>query len=195
VTGPNPFAQYHIGIDLLRMHRTHEALPHLEMVTGIAPGFYGGYFTLGKAQASDGKTEAAVASFTKAIDLKPDYADARYCRALVLVDEGDLRNAEADLRTALRLGLDREFSAAAHNVLGMIGEQKGELNGAIGEFEQAISLNPSLAFAHRNLAITLLREGREAEAIERLKQAIAATQGDPSLTQMFEELEKGRGRP
>lgn len=189
VTHANPFAEYHVGDDLAEAGRNAEAIPYLEEVTRLEPRFYAGYYTLGKAQAGEGKTGPALDNFAQALKFKPDYAEAHYARALTLLNMGDMQNAEPDFRAALQDGLRADYCSDAHNGLGIALAQRGELSPATVEFEEAVRLKPDSAVAQRNLAFALANQGRVQDAIERLKVAISATHGDEELMKMLQGLE------
>jgi tetratricopeptide (TPR) repeat protein len=190
-TPPNPVAQYHVGNDLVELGRNTEAIPHLEETIRLRTSFYPAYYTLGKAQAGVGNTSSALRNFSEAIRLNPGYADAHYARALSLMKAGDNQSAELDLHAALTSGLRADYSADAHNALGVILAQRGDFAHAADEFEQAVRIQPSSIPAQRNLAFALLSQGRTADAIARLRQAIGATH-DASLTKMLEDIQGSR---
>src|ERR1019366_7415070 len=51
-------------------------------------------------------------------------------------------------------------SARAHNDLGVTLSKKGDLDGAIAEFREALRLDPNYGPAHFNLGLTLLRDSK-----------------------------------
>ena len=170
------------------MGRNSEAIPHLEEMIRLRPDFYAGYYTLGKAEAGDGKIEPALQNFSEAIHFKHDYAEAYYSRGVTFLKIGAPQAAEPDLRAALKYGLSVQFSADAYNALGVIFGQRNEDKDAAEQFEQAVRLQPSSVNAQRNLALALIHQGRTQEAIVRLTQAVPATQGNAQLRKMLEDL-------
>jgi tetratricopeptide (TPR) repeat protein len=189
-TPANPLAQYHVGDDLLEQGHSSEAIPHLEEVVRLRPGFlYAGYYTLGKAQAKEGKTELAIQNLSEAVRLKPDYADAYYSRGVMELNIRNPQAAEPDFRAALQYGLSVQYTSDAHNALGVIQAQRGDLLAATQQFEQAIQIQPSSVDPQRNLALTLINSGRPQDAIVQLKRAVSATHGDAGLRQMLADLQ------
>jgi len=61
---------------------------------------------------------------------------------------------------------------SAHNNLGKVLLQKGEVHEAMEQFEQALQIRPDYAEAHYNLSLALLQIGRVREAIEQCEQAL-----------------------
>jgi tetratricopeptide (TPR) repeat protein len=187
-TSDNPLAQYHVGDDLIEAGRNAEAIPHLEEMIRLRPDFSAGYFTLGKALAGEDKIDLALQNFSSALRLNPAYAEAYYSRAVTLLKTGDAQAAEADFRAALKIGLSTEFSADAHNALGVILARRDDAGGATEQFEEAVRLQPESVLAQGNLATALMRQGRAQEAITHLEQAVSATHGDPRLRKMLDDL-------
>ena len=64
------------------------------------------YYHRGIAYASKGEIELAIEDYTKAIALKPDYADAYYNRGGAFLRLGEMEKAKADLTTARNMGAD-----------------------------------------------------------------------------------------
>jgi tetratricopeptide (TPR) repeat protein len=60
----------------------------------------------------------------------------------------------------------------AHNNLGMALARTGQVQGAIGQYEQALQIKPDNAEAHNNLGNALVRLGRVQEAISHYEQAL-----------------------
>lgn len=176
-------------------NRYTEAIPHLEEMIQLRPDFYAAYYLLGKAQATEGNAESASRSFSEALRLRPDYAEAYYARGTMLIKAGNSQAAESDFREALKYKLSAEWAPLAHDALGVIEAQRGDLGQAIEEFERAIQLQPDLVGPQRNLANALVAQGRIPDAISRLEQALSATHGDPTIRKMLDDLRARIGTP
>ncbi len=96
-----------------------------------------------------GRFDEAVASYGRALALKPDYAEAHSNLGNVLKDQGKLNEAVASYRRALELKPD---FAEAHGNLGSTWEEMGDLPAAVDEFRAALRLNPRLSFVQYKLA-------------------------------------------
>ena len=64
------------------------------------------YFNRGLSHAQNGEIELAIADYSKAIELKPDFAEAYYCRGGALLRLGKHEKAKSDLTTVRKMGLD-----------------------------------------------------------------------------------------
>ena len=101
-----------------------------------------------------GKLKEAESSIRKAIEIKPDYANAHCNLGNVLKDLGKLKEAELSTRKAI--SINPNF-VNAHYTLGLILRDHGDLSGAELSTRKAISLNPDFDNAHYNLG-TILRD-------------------------------------
>lgn len=191
-TPANAAAEYHLAGDFVDQGRYLEAIPHLEESQRLRPDFYAAYYMLGKAQAAAGNLESAARSFSGALRLKPDYGEAYYARATMFVKAGNSQAAEPDFRQALQYDLSGEWASLAHDALGVIEAQRGDLPQATREFEQAVRLRPDLVGPQRNLANALAAQGRVRDAISQLEQALSATGGDVAIRQILDDLRSRR---
>ncbi|ABM76527.1 Hypothetical protein NATL1_19711 [Prochlorococcus marinus str. NATL1A] len=112
-----------------------------------------------------GKLKEAELSYRKAIEIKPDYANAHYNLGNILRDLGQLKEAEISLRKAIEIKPDY---AVAHSNLGNVLRDLGKSKEAGLSLRKAIELNPDLAEAYSNLG-NVLRD------LEKLKEAELST--------------------
>jgi len=68
-------------------------------------------------------------------------------------------------------------------------------NDAIAQYRAALSIEPNLAIAHQNVAISLAGQGRIPEAIESYRQALVAAPDSTRNSLALAELLVARGRP
>lgn len=99
---------------------------------------------LGNLLVQQGKIEAAIASYEKAIALDPNLAIAHNNLGNLLVQQGKMEAALASYRKAIALDPDL---AIAHNNLGNLLVQQGKMKMAIASYEKAINLNPNYDLA------------------------------------------------
>ena len=110
-----------------------------------------------------------MAAYHRALEMKPDYAEAHYNLGIALSDQGKLEDAVAAYHRALELKPDY---AQAHNNLGVALSDQGKLDEAISASRRALHLKPDDPEAHRNLGVALNRHGNREEAIASFEQAL-----------------------
>ena len=97
---------------------------------------------------SQDKLNDAEISLKKAIELKPDYAEAYSNLGQVFKDLGKLKDAESSYRKAI--ALNPNYAIAYFN-LGNLLKDLGNLKDAEISIRKAIALNPEFAQAYSNL--------------------------------------------
>jgi len=111
---------------------------------------------LGVVLSQEGRFSDAIASFRKALEINPDYADAH-----------------ANLRT---LAVTRR-DCVALNDAGVVLVGKGRFADAMTDFQKALEINPDYAEANANLGRELLRAGKVEDACPYLTRAVRAVPG------------------
>jgi len=142
------------------MSRAIKVLLFMAMLLTITPVAFcdqaDDYNSHGTAKLEKRDWDGAIADFTKAIELKPDFAEAfnnrGYARAfkgsmsfVVRRDESDLNAAIADLTSAIKLKPDY---AEAYRNRGVAKGFKKDYGGAIADFTEAIRLKPDFKLAY-----------------------------------------------
>ena len=105
--------------------------------------------------------DEALASYDKAIALKPDYANAHFNRATTLKKLTRLDEALASYDRAITLKPDH---AEAHNNRGVLLQEMRRYDEALASYDKVIALNPRHAEAHNNRGIVLMSTGNMREA-------------------------------
>lgn len=128
------------------------------------------YYGVGCTLERMGREREAVPSFYKAIELKPDYAEAHNNLGNALANAGDYPRALNHLAQALKI--NPNYAEAHYNVgVALVGMKRtGE---ALPHFERAVALMPEFGKAHFNLGIALLQTGEDTEALQHLREAAA----------------------
>ena len=112
---------------------------------------------------------AAILHLRRAIELRPDYAEAHNNLGLALTQSGQPREAIPHLEKSLQL---KSSSYQTHNNLGIALASSGRAAESLAVFARAARLNPTLPNIHENWAKALALLGRHHEAQSRF--AIAA---------------------
>ena len=116
------------------------------------------------------KLEKACKRFEKAVDLKPDYSEARYNLGVTLRELGQVDAAIKSYEKALA---SQHAYPNAHNNLGQILLQSGQPDAAIDHFEWAVAYQPEFFEAHNNLGSSLLALGQVNTAVTHYEKALA----------------------
>ena len=127
------------------------------------------YNISGACYASLGQMDTAVNRYEKALDIKPDYADAHNNLAITLQGLDQLDAAVERYKKALAIKPDY---AEAHYNLGDTLHKLGQLDASVRSYEKAIAIKPDYAEAHNNLGNTLKRLGQLDAAVRNYKKAL-----------------------
>lgn len=106
--------------------------------------------------------QAAIADYNKAIELKPDYSNVYFGRAVAYATKGDYDRAITDYDQVIRLQPD---NADAYYNRGFVYYDKGDYDHAIADYSQAIQLKPDYAEAYVNRAVVYATKGDYDRAI------------------------------
>ena len=96
-----------------------------------------------------GKAPEAIEHYRKAIQLRPEFADAHYNLASALADQGRPDEAISEYEQTLRLAPD---NGQAHNNLGRLLALQGRPAEAVAHYREALRLLPDAPVVHANLA-------------------------------------------
>ncbi|MGK7901915.1 MAG: tetratricopeptide repeat protein [Hormoscilla sp.] len=143
-----------------------------------------------QAQQS-GKLDAAIACYSKAISIEPEFAEAHRRLGMARKKQGKLQEATQHYRRAINLKPDL-FDAYIN--LGVVLRKQGLSQEAIATYEQALQINPNAANVLNNLGNVYRDLGRVDEAASSYQRAISIQPNyvDPiiSLGSIFQEQDK-----
>ena len=127
------------------------------------------HYNIGRALQEEGRTDAALAEYRRALELWPGQAGAHANLGVLLAARGDHDGALEHYREAVRInpGL-----AAARVGLGIELASRGQAREAIQSFEVALRLDPRDATVLYNLGLALASAGDREQAIARLGDAL-----------------------
>jgi tetratricopeptide (TPR) repeat protein len=124
---------------------------------------------LGNILLSKKRWDEAIAHFQKALEIKPDYTEARYNLGNALLYKNRMDEAVTQYEKALQINPNY---AVAHNNLGYVLLHKGRVDEAIVHFQKALEIKPDYTEAHYNFGNALLHKGRVDEAIVHFQKAL-----------------------
>ncbi len=134
------------------------------------PDSFMGHNNLGSLLLAEGRADAAVASFERALQIKPDHTHALANLANARLVQGRAAEALALFRRVVEIAPD---DAKGHADLGHALEQTGSPSEAGPLYRRAVALDPKLAEGHFLLGRWLLAAGRADEAGPSLERAVA----------------------
>jgi CelD/BcsL family acetyltransferase involved in cellulose biosynthesis/Flp pilus assembly protein TadD len=121
-----------------------------------------------------GNLEEAEKLYRAVIAHDPANFDAAHQLGILLLQRGEVRSAEAEIRRALEI---RPTAASAHCNYGNLQAGTKDFDGAMISYERAIELEPRHAIAFNNRGNVLRRLGRLEEALLSYQRAIALQPG------------------
>ena len=149
---------------------------------------------LGSTQQAQGRLDEAVASFRRALELKPDFAEALNNLGLALAGQGKPNEAAASFRQAMRFRPDYHEAhrnlqnavleakklgvqlmprlAEAHHELAQAYAEQNRLDEALASYQKAIWLKPDFIAAYTDLGLLLWSQGRLDEAVTVLERVV-----------------------
>ena len=139
----------------------------------------------GLAYKSKGQWDKAIADFSEAIRLKPDFATAFNSRGNSYYGKGHFDRAIENYDKAIELSPDL---AEAFTNRGNVYRKKGQYDRAIEDYDKAIDLKPvdGQIFANRGLAYE--KKGAPGQALRDFTRARALGFGHPLLLKKLREL-------
>ncbi|MBW4497732.1 MAG: serine protease [Oscillatoria princeps RMCB-10] len=127
------------------------------------------HFSQGFALEQQGDLKGALAEYSQAIAMNPNYADAYNNRGVVRYDSGDKPAALADYNEAIRINPNL---ASAYYNRGLVRYDSGDKPAALADYNQAIRINPNYADAYNNRGVVRYDSGDKPAALADYNQAI-----------------------
>jgi predicted O-linked N-acetylglucosamine transferase (SPINDLY family) len=158
----------------LRTRRYAEAERHAKELVFRHASSHHAWYQLGMACLLQGKMDQAIDSFQKAVEQKPDFAEAQFNLGFALEHLGRLEDAMVAYRTLI---LRAPQLADAHNNLGNVLQKLKRHDEARGAYARAVALRPDAAEFHMNLADALRDLDQRDAAIEGYETALRLKPG------------------
>jgi tetratricopeptide (TPR) repeat protein len=164
--------------------RFNDALAQIKPETSI-PDLNQGvvYFYRGVCFYNESNYSKAIADYTQALNLKPDFVEALTNRGNAYVNQGDLTQAVLDYNEALKLNPNL---VEAYNGRGAAYIDQGNFTKAIADFNQTLTLKPNYVEAYNNRGNAYLMQDKFVEAIADYNKALEINPG-------IAEVYTGRG--
>lgn len=131
------------------------------------------YFERGKSSLDTGDLETAQESLKAALDLSPNFGNARIALAVAVAKSGDGPRAAQILRHGIPRASSRVSAAAMYATLGDVLVLAGDFFGAEEAFQQAAQTPGFEARVASGLARVYARLGRYRDMATQLKRAAA----------------------
>lgn len=163
------FVQNNLGMSLVALGRSGEAIPHFETAVRLKPDSAKSYMHLGFALLAAHRPQDAVEPFHHVVELDPQSSSVNDNYGFALTLAG--RPEEAIPYISRAMELDPTAPQPVHNMgLALAGLKRHEE--AIACFQRALDMKPDYAEAATNLGITELRCGRAPQAVIALRRAL-----------------------
>lgn len=140
------------------------------------------YNIIGASNSRLKKYDLAIASYKKAISIRPGYAEAHNNMGIALKESGDLDAAIEAYNQALKSKPD--YAEACYNK-GIALQEKRDLSSATESYQQAININPNYSEAYNNLGNIHQDRGEWEDAISNFEMA---TKINPTFATAYNNL-------
>lgn len=179
------------GEALFSLNRFPQSEAALRKAVALNPEDGTAHKILGKLYQDAGRQQEAIPQFEAAIRINPNDREAIYRLLRIYSRNGD-RGKTAKLQNQLRSLLannlaqsDSETKATVLNHAGIEMEKKGDLAGALNDYDQAAKIDVTNIIFQRNAALLLCKMGRASEAIPRLRDILSLDPDDAETLQIL----------
>ena len=170
--------QYAYGLALVRSGRSVEAQPIFDRLLAEHADWPELNVLLGQAAAQEGDFDAAVEHLERAIELRPDVAEAQATLGNIYLRQGRLEEAGDALRAELAA---HPADHQSRYVLATVLELDNQPQAALREVELVLDAEPDFADARYLRGKILLEGGRVDEAAAQLLAAAELAPEDPNI--------------
>jgi len=170
----------------------HTELEATESIVAALPNAAGAQNLHGEALFDAGKAEEAEQAFRRALEIRPDFAEAHNNLSLLAAERSDLGMEMRHLQEALRLR--PQFPEALAN-LGVALAAQGRKKEAARRFREALELDQEMAAAHASLGVILAALGDLPGAEEHLEKALELEPDLSSARPTLKQVRALRSRP
>ena len=173
------------AVEAMKAGRHDEAIAKFQEVIAKVPTCTDCYYNIGVSQMAKQQYTEAEASFKKAIELKPDNADAYTALANLYNSQKKFDLAsEASANAAKYAGAGGGGNAESSYNQGVILFNAGKFAEAKTQFEAATKTDPNHAMAQYQLGMTSLNLGQIPEAVAALEAYLKADPNGPKAAEV-----------
>jgi tetratricopeptide (TPR) repeat protein len=180
------------GVAASRTGSHDAAIEKFNAALAISPQCFDCLFNIGVSQMAKKDEKAAEESWKKALELKPDYAEALNALSTLYNNQKRFDEAAAMSAKAASAGGGGGGADATFNQ-GIILWNQGKIAEAKAKFEETLKANPSHPEAHYQFGMALLNEGKLAEAVAEFESYVKLAPDGQNATQakaMIAQLKK-----
>ena len=152
------------GVTASRAGQHDVAIEKFNAALAISPACFDCQFNIGVALMAKKDEKAAEEAWKKALEMKPDYAEALNALSTLYNNQKRFDEAAAMSAKAATAGGGAGSADATFNQ-GIILWNQGKIAEAKVKFEETIKMNATHADAHYQLGMAMLNEGKLAEAV------------------------------
>lgn len=148
---------------------------HLDSAMKLQPALPEAYFKRATIRFNLNEKEAAEGDLLKAIDLLPEYADARIMYLQYLLSEGKLERAKTFAEESVAVA---PYDPSAPKLLGDVFMREKAYKEAIWLYQKVVALTPSAPFTYLAIGKAYSRLGDKDKAIGAFRKSLQQGQGD-----------------
>lgn len=174
------------GAALFNLERPSEALAPLQQACDLDSTNVEFLRTLARVAETLDRLPVIADAWARVVDLDEEDAEGWFQLATAQARLGRFAAADSSLDRSLELNPVRP---GAFFLRGLIRESTGEIDPAIGLYQQHLKIHASDVFTRRRLAVLLAHRKRFKEALAEARQVSAARADDPDSHQLVAELE------
>lgn len=158
-----------VGLTWRQVQYWRDSETLFKRAVAVTTGNYLAYNNIGFYQFGKGRTDEAMDSYRKALEIKPDYEDALNNLGHAFAGRKDFVHAIPLYEAALRI---RPNHIEVHNNYGNALSEVGQLEAAITNYQFVLAHQPDHADAHNNLGIAFAMQGKLDDALPHFQAAI-----------------------
>ncbi|MFC1793197.1 tetratricopeptide repeat protein [Planctomycetota bacterium] len=158
-----PISQFILAMALANTGEWKEARRMTEAARQVEPEHWMAYSLQGRLAREDGDLAAATSYLRKALAIKSDDANIRYCLGKVLMAQYELKDAREELRAGLQYDPELSQAEGVRSVIAL-------LNESLGDETAQISEDPNVYFLR---AMHHIKKGSYDQAIDQINKALA----------------------